>query len=60
MSEKINKASIFGIIRRNLKFLDKESFLVIYKSIVRSQLEYANYIWSPQTVQDKKIWKRFK
>ena len=45
MGEKINKAySILGIIRRNFKFLDKDSFLVIYKSMVRSHLEYANCI----------------
>ena len=55
MSEKINKAySILGIMRRNFKFLDKDSFLVTYKSMVRSHLEYANCIWSPHTVQDKK------
>ena len=55
ISDKINKAySILGIIRRNFKFLDKESFLVLYKSMVRSHLEYANCIWSPHTVQDKK------
>ena len=61
MSEKINKAySNLGIIRRNLTFLDKDSFLVAYKSMVRSHLEYANCIWSPHTVQDKKEWKRFK
>jgi len=36
MSEKINKAyRILGIIRRNLTFLDKDSFLVKYKTMVR-------------------------
>lgn len=55
MSEKINKAySILGIIKRNFKYLDKDSFLVMYKSLVRSHLEYANCIWSPHTVQYKK------
>jgi len=55
INEKINKAySILGIIRRNFTFLDKDSFLIIYKSMVRSHLEYANCIWSPHTLQDKK------
>ena len=53
INDKVNKAySILGIIRRNFTFLDKNSFLVIYKSLVRSHLEYANCIWSPHTSQD--------
>ena len=55
ISDKVNKAySILGIIRRNFTFLDKDSFIVLYKSMVRSHLEYANCIWSPYTVQDIK------
>ena len=55
MSEKINKVySILGIIRRNLKFFDKYGLLVLYKSMVRSHLEYVNCIWSPHSVQGKK------
>ena len=55
MNEQINKAySILGIIRRNFACLDKGSFLDRYKSMVRSHLEYANCIWSPHTIQDKK------
>ena len=55
INEKINKAySILGVIKRNFSLLDKDSFLVIYKSMVRSHLEYANCIWAPYTVQDKK------
>jgi len=43
----IDKAhSILGIIRSNFIFLDKDSFLVIYKSMARSYLEHANCIWS--------------
>ena len=55
INEKINKAySILGVIKRNFTYLDKDSFLVIYKSMVRSHLEYANCIWSPYAVHDKK------
>jgi len=50
INDKINKAySILGIIHRNFTYLD---FLVIYKSMVRSHLEYANCLWSPHTKQD--------
>jgi len=56
INEKVDKAySIIGVIKRNFIYLDKDSFLVIYKSMVRSHLEYANCIWSPYTVHDKQI-----
>ena len=55
INEKINKAySVLGIIKRNFKFLEKDTFLLIYKSLVRSHLEYANCIWSPHLVSDIK------
>ena len=55
INEKIYKAySILGIIKRNFNFLDKDSFLIMYKSLVRSHLEYANCIWSPYTMNDRK------
>jgi len=60
--DNINKAYIIlGIIRRNFTFLNKDSFLALYKSMVRSHLEYANCIWSLHLAQDKKkMWKRYK
>jgi len=37
INEKINKAySILGVIKRNFTYLNKDSFLVLYKSMVRS------------------------
>jgi hypothetical protein len=45
---KINKAyQMLGIISRNFIDLDKASFIVLYKSLVRSQLEYGNSVWNP-------------
>ena len=38
---------MLGIINRNFSNLDKVSFVLLYKSLVRSHLEYANSIWSP-------------
>ena len=46
--EKVKIANkILGIIRRCFNHLDRNSFLLLYKSLVRSQLEYAQTVWSP-------------
>jgi hypothetical protein len=46
--DKINKAfQMLGIINRNFKQLDKTSFMLLYKCLVRSHLEYANTVWNP-------------
>ena len=46
--EKINTAySYLGIIKRNFIYLDKDAFVMLYKSLVRSHLEYANSLWNP-------------
>ena len=48
INEKINKTdSILGIIKRNFPYLSQECFVTLYKSLVRSHLEYANCVWSP-------------
>ena len=48
INEKINKAySMLGIIKRNFKYLDEKSFVMLYKSMVRSHLEYAVAVWYP-------------
>jgi len=46
--DKINVASkMLGIIKRNFIDLDKTSFLLLCKSLVRSHLEYAGPVWNP-------------
>ena len=51
IEDKINKAySFLGIIKRNFTHLTKDAFLTLYKSLVRSHLEYAVQVWSPNTV----------
>ena len=48
IQEKINKANkTLGYIRHTFKYLDKNSFLMLYKSLVRPHLEYGSTIWSP-------------
>ena len=45
---KINKAnSMFSIIRRSFQFLSQQNFIPLYKSLVRSHLDYASSVWSP-------------
>ena len=49
IAEKVNKATrIVNIIRRSFMYLDEESFLNLYKALVRPHLEYANQIWAPK------------
>jgi len=45
---KMNKAySILGLIKRNFTHMDKNTFIMLYKSLLRPHLEYANCVWSP-------------
>ena len=44
----INKANMMvGIIRRSFKFMDMETFCLLFKALVRPHLEYASSVWSP-------------
>jgi len=46
--DKINKAyAILGIINRNFKYLAINSFVLLYKSMVWSYLDYCSSIWVP-------------
>ena len=48
ITDKIKKANtMLGLIKRNFRYLDEKTFLLLYKSLVRSQLEYASCIWYP-------------
>ncbi len=48
IAAKIKKAnSITGVIWRTYAYLDDDSFLLLYKALVRLHLEYANHVWSP-------------
>ena len=46
--EKVKKANrMTGLIMRSFHYLEKDSFLLLYKTMVRSQVEYGQTIWSP-------------
>jgi len=52
MAEKINKANrILGLISRTFIYKDGPTLLTLYISLVRPHLEYANQIWTPQTIK---------
>ena len=38
---------MLGLIKRNFIYLTEEAFVTLYKSLVRSHLEYANSVWNP-------------
>ncbi len=46
---------ILGLIRRSFSTIDASSFNLMYKSLVRTHLEYANVISYPQYEKDSKI-----
>ena len=51
-NEKINTAySYLGIIKRNFIYLYEDAFVMLYKSLVRSHLEYANSVWNPHRLE---------
>jgi hypothetical protein len=48
LSEKVNKAnSMFAIIRRAFKYLNAKTFIPLYKSLVRLQLDCASSVLTP-------------
>ena len=51
-----NKANkITGLIKRSFSFLDKPTYLTLYKSLIRSHVDYGNSIWFPVLKKDMRI-----
>ena len=40
--------SMLGIIKKNFAYISRNCFVILYKSLVRSHLEYANSVWYPK------------
>ena len=54
ISSKIKTASRnLGLIFRTFTYLDKDIFLNLFKSLVRTHLEYASSVWSPVFKKDR-------
>ncbi len=50
INQKVNKikaTSNLAVIRRSYQFLKEQTFLPLYKSLVRSHLEYVVPVWGP-------------
>src|SRR6266516_4784912 len=63
ISEKVNKAfQMRVIITRNFVDIDEKTFLLLYKAMVRSHLEFAGSVWNPYKISQirnlEKIQKR--
>ena len=48
---------LLGLIKRTLKALDKESFLILYKSLIRSILDYGGSVYYPSTKKNIQLIK---
>ena len=56
ISEKINKATrAFGMICRSFNCLDCQTFLCLYKTMVRTHLDYASLVWAPYKMKHIEI-----
>ena len=42
---------MLGIIKRNFRNINQDIFVLLYKSLVRCHLEYANSVWNPYQIQ---------
>ena len=48
INEKIDKAyMMLGVIKRNFRHLTISTFVLLYKSMVRSHLDYCSSVWAP-------------
>jgi len=43
---------MLGFRQRNFRELSRECFVVLYKSLVKPHLEYANTVWAPRRTCD--------
>ena len=54
---------MLGLITRTFNYLDKNSYIRLYKAMVRCQLEYGNTVWYPYLRKDiesiEAVQKRF-
>lgn len=49
-----NKANrMVGLVRRSFKFLNGNTFLRLYKALIRPHLEYACSVWNPLLIEDR-------
>ena len=42
---------MFGVIRRNFHYMDQKTFVPLYKALVRTHLDYASSVYSPNKMK---------
>ena len=42
---------MFALLRRTFQYLDAESFVPLYKTLVRTHLEFASSVWQPYKIK---------
>ena len=61
VEQKANK--VLGVLKRSFKHIPFKEYVMLYKTMVRSKLEYANVVWSPVLERDRdsleRVQKRF-
>ena len=51
INEKINKANgVLGVIKRHFKYITPETLILLYKSMVRTHIEYGHSVCCPHSV----------
>ena len=56
IQEKVNRAySMLGLIKRNFIYMDSNTFILLYTSLVRPHLEYANAVCCPYKIGDIEV-----
>ena len=50
IAKKANR--VLGMIRHTFSYMDRDMFLMLYKTLVRPQMEYCQEIWSPYLKRD--------
>ena len=59
INKKIDKAyMMLGVIKRNFRHLTISTFVLLYKSMVRSHLDYCSSVWAPYMKGDIKALER--
>ena len=51
---------LVGLIRRTFSFMDKELFLMVYKCLIRSVLDYGSPVWNPSTKKYRQLLENVK
>ena len=44
----VNKANrLLGLVKRTFSYMDRDTFLIIYKSIIKPIIDYGDSVWNP-------------